>query len=59
MPVEIRPADAADGPFLAEMLVAAAFWRPEGPEGKVSDVMDQPELSTTWWGGRSPGTAAS
>jgi hypothetical protein len=26
MPVEIRPADAADAPFLAEMLVAAAFW---------------------------------
>ena len=45
MPVEIRPADAADGPFLTEMLVAAAFWRPDGPAGSLSDVMDQPELA--------------
>src|ERR1035437_2656724 len=45
MPVEIRPADPADGPFLAEMLVAAAFWRPEGPERKGSDVMDRPDLA--------------
>ena len=55
MSVEIRPADAADGPFLAEMLVAAAFWRPEGPEGKVSDVMDQPELAHYVVGWPQPG----
>jgi len=55
VPVEIRPADAADGPFLAEMLVAAAFWRPEGPEGKVSDVMDQPELAHYVVGWPQPG----
>src|ERR1035438_2934347 len=55
MPVEIRPADAADGPFLAEMLVAAAFWRPEGPQGKVSDVMDQPELAHYVVGWPQPG----
>ena len=45
MSVVLRPADAADGPFLAEMLVAAAFWRPEGPVGSVRDVMDQPEFA--------------
>src|ERR1035437_2204365 len=55
MPVEIRPADAADGLFLAEMLVAAAFWRPEGPQGKVSDVMDQPELAHYVVGWPQPG----
>ena len=55
MPVEIRPADSADGPFLAEMLVAAAFWRPEGPEGKVSEVMDQPELAHYVLGWPQPG----
>ena len=55
MPVEIRSADAADGPFLAEMLVAAAFWRQEGPEGKVSDVMDQPELAHYVVGWPQPG----
>jgi ribosomal protein S18 acetylase RimI-like enzyme len=27
------------------MLVAAAFWRPEGPGGNVRDVMDRPELA--------------
>ena len=45
MPVEIRAAEAADGPFLTEMLVAAAFWRPEGPAGSVTEVMDEPELA--------------
>jgi ribosomal protein S18 acetylase RimI-like enzyme len=27
------------------MLVAAAFWRPEGPSGSVSDAMDRSELA--------------
>jgi ribosomal protein S18 acetylase RimI-like enzyme len=27
------------------MVVAAAFWRPEGPIGSVREVMDQPELA--------------
>ena len=51
MPVEIRAAEAADGPFLAEMLAAAAFWRPGGPDGSVADVMGQPELAhyVTGW----------
>jgi len=55
VPVEIRPADAADGPFLAEMLVAAAFWRPEGPEGKVSDVLARPDLAHYVAGWPQPG----
>ena len=58
MPVEIRPAEAADAPFLAEMLVAAAFWRPEGPEGKVSDVMGRPELAHYVVGWPQPGDIA-
>jgi ribosomal protein S18 acetylase RimI-like enzyme len=45
VPVELRPADPADGPFLAEMVAAAAFWRAEGPVGSVRDVMDRPELA--------------
>ena len=45
MSVDLRPAVAADGPFLAEMLVGAAFWRPDGPNGSVSDVMDRPEFA--------------
>ena len=55
MPVEIRPADVADGHFLAEMLVAAAFWRPESPEGKVSDVMDRAEFAHYVAGWPQPG----
>jgi len=27
------------------MVVAAAYWRPEGPVGSVREVMDQPELA--------------
>ncbi|NUP75750.1 MAG: GNAT family N-acetyltransferase [Sinomonas sp.] len=45
MPVNLRPAGPSDGPFLAEMLAVAAFWRQAGPLGSVRDVMDQPELA--------------
>lgn len=45
VPVLLRPAGVADGPFLAEMLVAAAFWRRDGPDGSVQDVMNRPELA--------------
>jgi len=55
VPLQIRPADAVDGPFLAEMLVAAAFWRPEGPAGKISEVMAQPELAHYVKGWPRPG----
>lgn len=43
--VDIRPAGPDDAVFLAEMLVAAAFWRPDGPTGSVPDVMARPELA--------------
>jgi len=41
----VRPAEPADGDFLAEMLVAAAFWRPDGPGGSVPAVLKRPELA--------------
>ncbi len=45
VPVHVRPASPADVSFLAEMLVAAAFWRPDGMTGSVQDVRKQPELA--------------
>jgi len=41
--VHVRSAGPADAAFLAEMLVAAAFWRPDGPTGSVQDVLGRPE----------------
>ncbi|WP_298253263.1 GNAT family N-acetyltransferase [uncultured Arthrobacter sp.] len=41
----LRPADSSDAAFLAEMLVAAAFWRPDGPSGSVAEVLSRPELA--------------
>jgi len=34
--LNFRPAEARDASFLAEMLVAAAFWRTDGPSGRVT-----------------------
>ncbi|MGL5865979.1 MAG: GNAT family N-acetyltransferase [Dermatophilaceae bacterium] len=45
MSVILRPARVADGPILTEMLVAAAWWRPDGPDGTVEKVMSQPTLA--------------
>ncbi len=45
MTLNLRPAEASDANFLAEMLVAAAFWRPDGPSGRVTDVLSQPQLA--------------
>lgn len=45
MDIALRPALASDVSFLTEMLVAAAFWRPDGPSGSVNDVLNTPELS--------------
>lgn len=45
MSVVVRPADPSDGAFLTQMLVEAAFWRPEGPRGGVDEVLGQPELA--------------
>jgi len=55
MPVDLRPAEPADGPFLAEMLATAAFWRPDGPTGTVRAVMDRPELAHYVAGWPQPG----
>lgn len=51
MAVVLRPAIASDAAFLAEMLVAAAHWRPDGPAGSVDEVLRQPALAhyvTDW-----------
>jgi len=45
MPPSLRPARADDTPFLAEMLAAAACWRPDGPHASVTEVMGRPDLS--------------
>ena len=51
MPITVRSAGAADADFLAEMLVAAAFWRPDGPSGSVTEVLSEPTLAhyVTGW----------
>lgn len=41
----VRRAEASDASFLAEMLVAAAFWRPDGPSGSVAEVLSRPEFA--------------
>lgn len=45
MDVTLRSALASDTAFLTEMLVTAAFWRPEGPVGTSDDVLCVPELA--------------
>lgn len=55
MTVDLRPGEASDGPFLAEMLVAAAFWRPDGPAGSVAEVMGRPQLAHYVVGWPRPG----
>ena len=40
----LRPAGPGDAPFLAEMLAAAAFWRPDGA-GTVADALARPEIA--------------
>ncbi|WP_216204520.1 GNAT family N-acetyltransferase [Amycolatopsis aidingensis] len=55
MRVAIRPAGAADAAFLTEMLVEAAFWRPEGPRGGVGDVVRHPALAHYVAGWPRPG----
>jgi len=44
-----------DGSFLTEMLVAAAFWRSNGPPGSVDEVMNRPELAHYIAGWARPG----
>ena len=45
VPLVVRPAEASDADFLAQMLVAAAFWRPDGPHGTVTEVLSQQRLA--------------
>lgn len=53
--VVLRPAGPGDAAFLTEMLVEAAFWRPDGPRGRVEDVLGQPELAHYVTGWSRPG----
>jgi len=53
--VRVRPAGPVDGDFLAEMLVAAAFWRPDGPIGDIQSVLARPELAHYVTGWPRPG----
>lgn len=53
--IAVRPAEASDADFLAQVLVAAAFWRPDGPSGSVSEVLSQPELAHYVAGWPRPG----
>ncbi len=55
MELTLRPAVAADDAFLTEMLVAAAFWRPDGPGGSRDDVLRSPELAHYVSGWPRPG----
>ena len=55
VPLAVRPAVATDADFLTEMLVAAAFWRPDGPGGSVGEVMAQPQLAHYVTGWPRPG----
>ena len=45
MSLVVRRAQASDADFLAEMLVAAVFWRPDDPSGSVAEILSQPQLA--------------
>ncbi len=45
MDITLRPARSTDADFLTTMLVAAAFWRVDGPSGTVEGVLHNPELA--------------
>lgn len=51
----VRRADASDADFLADMLVAAAFWRPDEPSGSVTEVLSQAQLAHYVVGWPRPG----
>jgi len=51
----IRPVDPADGAFVTEMLVAAAFWRPDSPVGTRDAVLRDPQLARYISGWPQPG----
>lgn len=43
--INVRAATVDDADFLAEMLVEAAFWRPDGPRGSLQQVLGEPQLA--------------
>jgi len=51
----LNRAEASDADFLAEMLVAATFWRTDGPSGSVTEVRCQPQLAHYVTGWPRPG----
>ena len=51
------PIDAADLPFMAEMLRAAAFWRPGAEAPPVGELVEQPDLAVYVEGWGRPGDA--
>lgn len=55
VPLVVRSAEALDAGFLSEMLVAAAFWRPDGPHGSAMEVLSQSQLAHYVAGWSSPG----
>ena len=55
MSLHLRPAGTRDADFLAEMLVAAAFWRADGPDGSVAEVLRDPHLARYVAGWPRPG----
>lgn len=55
MTLLIRLAEASDADCLAEMLVAAVFWRTYGPNGSVTEVLCQPQLAHYVTGWPRPG----
>ncbi len=55
MSVRVRPAGPADDDFLAEMHLAAAYWRLDGPVGDVQSVLARPELAHYVSGWPRPG----
>lgn len=58
MSFTVRLAEASDADFLAEMLVAAAFWRPDESSGSVTEVLSQPQLAHYVAGWPRPGDLA-
>jgi ribosomal protein S18 acetylase RimI-like enzyme len=55
MSLLLRPAGPDDGPFLQQMLAAAAFWRPTDPVVSIEEVMGRPELAHYVAGWPRPG----
>jgi len=53
--VRVRPAGPVDDDLLAQMLVAAACWRLDGPVGDVQSVLARPELAHYVSGWPRPG----